>query len=93
MQACVLDQAWRYLRLSLFLTSGEEDVARVARGVQREAQLERGGRVQGARRHARHDRQRAGHRRRADRDQEEALPRVLRNHTQTHSQSRHLPKE
>ena len=52
-------------------------MARFARGVQREAQLERGGRLQGARRHARHDRQRAGHRRRPTRDQEEAMPHVL----------------
>ena len=57
---------------------GEEDVARVARGVQREAQLERGGRLQGARRHPRHDRQRPGHRRRPARDQEEAMPHVLK---------------
>ena len=59
------------------LSSGEEDVARVARGVQREAQLERGVRLQGARRHARHDRQRAGHRRRAAGAAKEEMPRLL----------------
>ena len=52
-------------------------MARVARGVQREAQLERGLRLQGARRHARHDRQRAGHRRRPAGAAQEALPRLL----------------
>ena len=62
---------------SISLPPGEEDVASLSRGVQREAQLERGCRLQGAGRHPRHDRQRPGHRRGPARDQEEALPHVL----------------